>query len=86
MAEEFSDPCGQVAVYAVHVAGSSHNGTHVLVAVLDALLHLSQTHIQSTHQTKMGNVLSTMLRPNHFNTSLALLALLKSSGEKTLLP
>lgn len=85
MAEEFSDPCGQVAVYAVHVAGSSHNGTHVLVAVLDALLHLSQMHIQSTHQTKMGNVLSTMLRPNHVNTSLAVLALL-SSGEKTLLP
>lgn len=38
--EELSDACGQVAVDAVHVAGRGHNGAHVFVAVLDALLHL----------------------------------------------
>lgn len=38
--EELSDACGQVAVDAVHVAGCCHNGTHVFVTVLDALLHL----------------------------------------------
>lgn len=41
VAEELSDACCQVAVDAVHVAGRSHDGAHVFVAVLDALLHLS---------------------------------------------
>lgn len=38
--EELGDACGQVAVDAVHVAGRGHNGAHVFVTVLDALLHL----------------------------------------------
>lgn len=42
MGEELGDPCGQVAVDAVHVAGSGHDGAHVFVAVLDALLHLNE--------------------------------------------
>lgn len=39
--EELSDACCQVAVDAVHVAGSSNDGTHVFVAVMDTFLHLS---------------------------------------------
>lgn len=38
--EEISDPCGQVAVDAIHVAWRGHDGTHVFVAVVDTLLHL----------------------------------------------
>lgn len=41
VAEEYGDACRQVAVDAVHVAGCSHDGAHVFVAVLDALLHLN---------------------------------------------
>lgn len=41
VAEELGDACRQVAVNAVHVAGCSHDGAHVLVAVLDAFLHLN---------------------------------------------
>lgn len=41
VAEELGDACRQVAVDAVHVAGCSHDGAHVFVAVLDALLHLN---------------------------------------------
>lgn len=40
MAEELGDARRQVAVDAVHVAGRGHDGAHVFVAVLDALLHL----------------------------------------------
>lgn len=50
--EEVSDPRGQVAVDAVHVARRGHDGAHVFVAVLDALLHLNtQTHLpaESSH-------------------------------------
>lgn len=39
--EELGDACRQVAVDAVHVAGCSHDGTHVFVAVLDTFLHLN---------------------------------------------
>lgn len=39
--EEIRDPCGQVAVDAVHVARRGHDGTHVFVTVLDTLLHLN---------------------------------------------
>lgn len=39
--EEVGDPRRQVAVDAVHVARRGHDGAHVLVAVLDALLHLN---------------------------------------------
>lgn len=38
--EELGDSRGQVAVDAVHVAGRGHDGAHVFVAVLDALVHL----------------------------------------------
>lgn len=41
MIEELGDACCQVAVDAVHVAGCSHDGTHVFVAVLDTFLHLN---------------------------------------------
>lgn len=41
MVEEFGDPRCQVAVDAVHVAGRCHDGAHVFVTVLDALLHLN---------------------------------------------
>lgn len=50
--EEVGDPRGQVAVDAVHVARRGHDGAHVFVAVLDALLHLNtQTHlaVESSH-------------------------------------
>lgn len=50
--EEVGDPRGQVAVDAVHVAWRGHDGAHVFVAVLDALLHLNtQTHLaaESSH-------------------------------------
>lgn len=40
--EELGDAIGQVAVDAVHVAGRGHDGADVLVAVVDALLHLQQ--------------------------------------------
>lgn len=47
MVEELGDPCGQVAVDAVHVAGRGHDSAHVFVTVLDALLHLSaDKHMQ----------------------------------------
>lgn len=38
--EKLGDARGQVAVDAVHVAGRGHDGADVLVAVLDALVHL----------------------------------------------
>lgn len=41
MVEELGDACCQVAVDAVHVAGRGHDGAHVFVTVLDALLHLN---------------------------------------------
>lgn len=41
VAEKHGDACCQVAVDAVHVARCSHDGAHVFVAVLDALLHLN---------------------------------------------
>ena len=49
--EEVCDARGQVAVDAVHVAGRGHNGTHVLVTVLYALLHLSHAHVHTHTQT-----------------------------------
>lgn len=41
VAEQLGDAARQVAVDAVHVAGRGHDGAHVFVAVLDALLHLN---------------------------------------------
>ena len=40
MCEEQSDAAGQVAVDAAHVARRGHNGAHMFVTVLDALLYL----------------------------------------------
>lgn len=46
--EELGDPSRQVAVDAVHVAGRRHDGAHVFVAVLDALLHLNTGEYTAT--------------------------------------
>lgn len=48
--EEFGDPRCQVAVDAVHVAGRRHDGAHVFVAVLYALLHLNTGKYMSLSQ------------------------------------
>lgn len=55
MIEQLSDACCQVAVDAVHVAGCSHDGTHVFVAVLDAFLHLNaDKHIKISQKPLKG--------------------------------
>lgn len=75
--EEVGDPRGQVAVDAVHVARRGHDGAHVFVAVLDALLHLNtQTHLaaESSHTFHHIRVFTTcrnrIFSPTNINADL----------------
>lgn len=50
MVKELGDGRCKVAVDAVHVARCGHNGAHVLVAVVDAVLHLNKANTRRPHE------------------------------------